>query len=85
MGWMVARKTCLSRAHVNGGGVTVVRWDPNPYWGVHPTNLAAKRRYIEEYWPETKGHSDAFMRQFWRGEPTQAMGAKIVKVTGDLL
>jgi hypothetical protein len=78
--YQVGKPRVLTRAHVYGGGKTTYAWDPDPYYGTHPTTISAKRAYIEANWPELKGAPDACISRFWDGEPRQLHKAKIVKV-----
>lgn len=56
----------LIRGSIEHGTTPTMEWHCVPYWGHHPTRLAAMRRYIEELDPDWKGAPDDQIRRQWR-------------------
>lgn len=81
--FMVATPKVLERASVYGGGRTVIEFQPNPYYGVHATNVSAKRRFVEEMIPDLRGvgaSDDMIKRQFNAMSRNQGL-ARIIRLT----
>lgn len=78
--FVVAKPVVLTRASIGGHGKTTYKWVPDFRYGIHPSNVEAKRAYISELWPILSDAEDWRIVRFWRGEPVQAHRMKILKI-----
>lgn len=78
--WAIAKPVVRARAHVTHGGKTVVEHVICESYGLHESNVAAKRAYIVSLEPSLADASDDFIRHYWRGVPRRAHDMKIVRV-----
>jgi hypothetical protein len=77
----------VGKCHVLKPGITdkkesVVEFVPDLRYGIHSTNVDAKRSYCVAFYPEMSNrekYTDAFIKQFFHGETWGETNAKIIK------
>lgn len=64
--WMIEELKPVNRGSLERGIECVMTWRPAPYYGFHPTRLAAMRHWIVEHDPDWAGAPDDLIRLQWR-------------------
>lgn len=72
----------LERPSVYGEGRAVTEWVREPGFGLFPTNVSAKRAYVEAMLPELAGQnaSDDLIRRHFRSFSVNLGQVKVIKV-----
>ena len=83
--WGIARPVHSSRANAYGGGQTVTSWETDPRYGLHPSNVAAKRAFLAgwlagEYQPHW---DDGFVRLQFDLQRRNIGLAKVVRISAE--
>lgn len=78
--FVVAKPVVLTRASIEGHGKTTYKWVPVFHYGIHRSNVEAKRAYIAELWPNMADAKDWRIVRFWLGEPSRLHRMKILEI-----
>lgn len=77
---MVAIPHVTQRAKIGGSGKTETVFVAAPYYGIHETNIAAKRAYVTALEPERANHPDHLIALQFRSYSQNWKNVKIVRV-----
>lgn len=77
--WAIALPKVIQRASIELGGKTIIEYIPRLELGLHESNIAAKRAYLEWMEPDLIGCDDDFIQLHWRYCVNTGC-AKIVKI-----
>lgn len=61
-GYTIGKRHYTQRANANGYGVSEFEWVHDTYYGIYPTNLAAKRAYLAVWQPTSTQWSDCMVK-----------------------
>lgn len=80
MTWQIERRFPIERAHVDGGGRTVLGpWEPMPGYTGFASRLAAQEAFVNAMDPQTRGGSPYYIRAHFRWMSGQTV--RVAKAT----
>lgn len=78
--YTIGKRHFTRRANANESGVSEFEWVADAYYGLYPTNLAAKRAYMEVWKPEAVGWPDQMVKAHFNAIARNEKSVKILTI-----